>query len=55
MRGAGSVGGGGGGGVRLPEAFGVGDEEVGVGRVAVATRHLDRTGAVPGGWKRKNK
>lgn len=38
--------------VCLPEAFGVGDEEVGVWRVAVATRHFDRTGAVPGRWKK---
>lgn len=37
--------------VCLPEALGIRDEEVGVGWVAVATRHFDRTGAVPGGWK----
>lgn len=41
--------GGGGVPVHLPEAFCVGDEEVGVRWVAMATRHLDRARAVPGG------
>lgn len=33
----------------LPETFYIGDEKVGVRWVAVATGHLNRTGAIPGG------
>lgn len=39
----------------LPETFYVGDEKVGVWWVAVATGHLNRTGAVPLGLKKKTK
>lgn len=33
----------------LPETFNVRDEKVGIWWIAVATGHLNRTGAIPGG------
>lgn len=39
--------------IPLPEPFGVWDEQVGVGWVAMAARHLNRTGTIPGACKER--
>lgn len=39
--------------IHLPEPFGVWDEQVGVWWVAMAARHLNRTGTIPGSCKER--